>query len=363
MAKHSKHFIWNGFNYRWNRYPHRLSILGSQFNNLICQQHTLSAYHDFSVKIGNYPKDYAHYQIPYTSLHLPEVFLGSGRTPPLLIDTPVEHLFKQKFQIKVNLNDLLHIGNYTQSFKIGKRYELSVLLNGFYLQATNNRSGWHFGGLGIIIDNPQRIDSRTVSFDILVKCRPAQSPEPAPHGNKSPNNEPWTITQNCRYHLFVDYVIVAARPKKIHLLNKKITDTAEKSYSFLHQSKMADTLSMKKLPKAFIGIQGFDFLLNSHKGDDYKHGRYFRQLGAMINNMSLEQQLLQYQAHLIFSNTVLNENKLTAFPWNIEASMYLCRIACPETAIINYKTLDSKTLYALDNNIDTYNYTFSKKID
>lgn len=100
----SRGILWQGFNYQWKRVPHRLSILGSHFNNLLVNDHSLSAYHDKHLKIGNFPKGEADYQVGYCALQLGGVFYAMGRSEILHIETPYQVAFEQSFNIEIDLS-------------------------------------------------------------------------------------------------------------------------------------------------------------------------------------------------------------------------------------------------------------------
>jgi len=360
----SQHILWNGFHYKWNRFPHRLSILGSRFNNTVNRANNISAYHEKALKIGNLWQEMADYIATYSALQVSNVFLGSGRTPKIEITTPIEQLFDETLSFTVRLDEL-HSSFQNHIFFAAQNLEASVLLNGFFLKPLNNVSGWHLGGWGLKIVSATMLNHEEVTFRLRVYCRPATSPEPAPHGNKDENNVKWTVAIPCRYELEVDFSLLVGPKHSIDIANIDLNSEAERVYHFDKKITIEAPFNPSQYQNAFVGLRGFYFQLGSHKSTAQKTGRYIRHLSAYLNDVQVNLQTgkVSCQANFGFSNTILNKRVVTALPWNLKTDLYVSRIAINETMQVQHGNLNSYTLAAPNKNLDSHAYLFARKLD
>jgi len=360
----SQHILWNGFQYKWNRFPHRLSILGSRFNNAIYRPNNISVYHEQALKIGNLWQEMANYTTTYTALQIANVYMGNGRTPTIEINTPIEQLFDQTFTFKVRLAELYSSSNHL-FFSDNQALTASVLLNGFFLRPLNNISGWHLGGWGLKIVSATMLNHEEVQFEVRVYCRPAASPEPAPHGNKDENNVKWTAAIPCCYELEIDYSIIVAAAANIDIADMNLNSEAERVYHFDKKITIDAPFNPDKYQNAFVGLRGFYFQLSSHKAKAKKTGRYIRHLSAYLNDLKVDAKTgkVSCQGNFGFSNTILNKKVITALPWNLKTDLYVSRIAINEAMQFRHGNLNSYTLAAPNKNLDSHAYLFARKLD
>ncbi len=213
MSKAPAAILWNGFYYRWNRWPHRLSILGSRI--CVDQNHfqpdvDLDASHEFHLKIGNWPKERARYRIPYTIVQTDRFFIGKGQTEDFELVSKIEKGVTIDKVITVDSNSFF-FQNLPNRMSEYQNKPVKVLLNGFKLESVNNTSGWHFGGFGIQTLRPKWTKDGQLQFRLRMFVRPARSPELVAQGNHG-----WNPKQDCVYRLKVDYAVLTGDESEVH---------------------------------------------------------------------------------------------------------------------------------------------------
>ena len=360
----SQHILWNGFHYKWKHFPHRLSILGSRFNNAINRSNHISVYHEKALKIGNLWQEMADYLTTYTALQINNIYLGSGRTAKIEINTPIEQLFDETFTFRVRLDELDSSFN-SLFFSETQALTASVLLNGFFLKPLNNISGWHLGGWGLKIVSAMMLTHEEAQFQLQVYCRPAASPEPAPHGNRNEHNVKWTAQMPCRYELEIDFSLLVASNDSIDIADIDLNSEAERVYHFDKKITIDAPFNPSQYQNAFVGLRGFYFQLSSHKINAQKTGRYIRHLSAYLNDLQVDSQTgrVTCQGNFGFSNTILNKRVVTALPWNLKTDLYVSRIAVNEKMQLWHGNLNSYTLAAPNKNLNSHSYLFARKLD
>ncbi len=362
----SKHLIWNGFYYKWKNFPHRIAILGNRFNNIVADTTSISAYHEKALKIGNLGRETADYGVYYAGVATENIFVGTGRIGPLSIICPIEKGIEKVYETTVDLADLQSTFKLKQ-FKNGKTQKVAVLCNGFFLKPVNNISGWHFGGLGIKVEHAIMVDKTKARFRVRVYCRPASSPEPAPHGNRDEANNKWTAKDECEYELHVDYCLVVGEADNMDVLNVGLNKSNTQGYEFLQNMPVTIYHEPQKYQHAFVGLQGFYFHLNSHKANATKSGRYIREISAYVHDVkyNAKKGTLFCNGFLGLSNTILSSKSFTAIPWNVDACLYLSSIALNTKASINYHTYKDITPKQIQkNSLGEHNsaFVFPKRI-
>lgn len=275
--------IWNGFHFKWEKYPHRLSLLGSRFVPVFSEENQLDRFeHQLKVKIGNWPPERAHYKVPYYAIASPNLMIASGTTE-LAALCMIEEGTTVTQTVSVPLSELLHVNASTTDINTE---QVAVLLNGFSIQSMNNHSGWHFGGLGIEILGPARIEDNVLHFEVSIYARPARSPELMHHGNKD-----WNYRTQCHYHFVIDYLCIAGSSD--HMYNAEYhleqQDSTPRT-SFRQEMSASIQGASNKFEHALTAISGFRFKLDAHDRALFKKrtGRYVRELGFMNRGISYD---------------------------------------------------------------------------
>ncbi len=318
--------VWNGMHFKWEKYPHRLSILGSRLhaNWSEDRKQLLSYHHELSLKIGNWPAEHAEYFVPFTRIMAQQGFLGMGHAV-IPVSCPIEVGITKQETMEVDLSSLL---SFTQlSDKIALHSKVKVLLNGFRVQSENNVSGWHFGGLGIELSHAKILEGNKLRFDAEVYIRPARSPEPLTHGNRG-----WKFKKDhCGYFIHFDYLVVAGEKEDVHFTESKVEmqeETARKEYKALLKATMPGK-DNERYSQAFSGLTGFKFKLGKQDRAllPKRTGRYIRELGFFTEQFkySPESGMGEVAINLIFSNLGDNVSYL-ANKWKLETSVKLCMV-------------------------------------
>lgn len=317
--------VWNGLHFKWQKYPHRLSILGSRLFPIWSEdrKQLLNYDHELSLKIGNWPPEHAEYFVPFTRIQAQQGFLGTGHAV-VPICCPIELGGKEKITVEVKVPSLV---NYTKQTKILAGQRLKVLLNGFRVQSENNVSGWHFGGLGIELSKAKIVEDNKIQFDAEVYVRPARSPEPLTHGNGS-----WKFKKDeCQYFIHFDYMVVAGAKEEVHFTESKvemIENTARKEYKGQLKATMPGK-DNERYEKAFSGITGFKFKLDKQDKALLKQrtGRYIREMGFFNEYFKYDATsgIGEIAMNLAFSN-LGDRVAYLANKWKLETSVHLCMV-------------------------------------
>lgn len=317
--------VWNGLHFKWQKYPHRLSILGSRLFPIWSEdrKQLLNYDHELSLKIGNWPPEHAEYFVPFTRIQAQQGFLGTGHAV-VPVCCPIELGGKEKITVEVKVPSLV---NYTQQTKILAGQRLKVLLNGFRVQSENNVSGWHFGGLGIELSKAKIVEDDKIQFDAEVYVRPARSPEPLTHGNGN-----WKFkTDECQYFIHFDYMVVAGAKEEVHFTESKvemIENTARKEYKGQLKATMPGK-DNERYEKAFSAITGFKFKLDKQDKALLKQrtGRYIREMGFFNEYFKYDASsgIGEIAMNLAFSN-LGDRVAYLANKWKLETSVHLCMV-------------------------------------
>ncbi|CAN5183251.1 hypothetical protein BH09BAC1_BH09BAC1_28690 [soil metagenome] len=318
--------VWNGMQFKWQKYPHRLSILGSRLSPKWSEdrRQLLSYEHELSLKIGNWPPENADYFVPFTRIMAHQGYIGTGQAV-IQVSCPIEVGITQQETITVDLANLTAFTNVSE--KGGTQGRVKVLLNGFRVQSENNVSGWHFGGLGIELSHAKILDGHQLQFDAEVFIRPARSPEPLSHGNRG-----WKFKKDpCGYFIHFDFLVIAGQKEDVHFTESKVEvheETARKEYKALMKATMPGK-DNQRYANAFSGITGFKFKLGKQDKAllPMRTGRYIRELGFYTENFkySTHSGIGEIAMNLAFSNLGDNVSYL-ANKWKLETSVKLCMV-------------------------------------
>jgi len=317
--------IWNGMHFKWQKYPHRLSILGSRlFPTWSDDRQQLLCYdHELSLKIGNWPPEHAEYFVPFTRVMAQQGYLGMGHGV-IAVSCPIEVGISQTETIEIDLSSLMA---FTGLGQMGTGSRVKVLLNGFRVQSENNVSGWHFGGLGIELSHAKLLEGNKLRFDAEVFVRPARSPELLTHGNRG-----WKFKKDhCGYFIHFDYLVIAGEKDEVHFTESKVEmteSTARKEYKSLLKATMPGK-DNERYAQAFPGITGFKFKLDKQDRPllQNRTGRYIREMGFYTENFKYNPAsgMGEIAMNMAFSN--LGDNvSLLAVKWKLETSVKLCMV-------------------------------------
>lgn len=303
MSKLDPAIVWNGFHFRWEKYPHRLSLLGSRFHPVWSDAKELNGFdHELKVKIGNWPPERADYNVPYHLMYSQEHFIAKATTE-VVVSCMIEEGTTVTQRVELAVSDMLRINPLVD---LEDTHQIAVLLNGFNIQSVNNQSGWHFGGLGIELKGPAEIKSGKVSFDLEIYARPARAPEPLPHGNKD-----WNAKTACQYCFHVDHLIVAGPADKLWHADTLI-EKADKNAGIRFENDLVTTI--QGMPGAFEhaipGISGFKFKLSAHDKSIFKKrsGRYMREIGFLMQD-AMEYDQVKGKGRLKVSTRFANDGE------------------------------------------------------
>lgn len=311
--------IWNGFHFKWEKYPHRLSVLGSRFVPVMSEADRSGYFnHELSVKIGNWPPERALYTVPYQLVNDPSLYIGKGHLS-IYTSCPIEEGTVSRHKVSLRPESLLQVNNSTIPTK---DHQVAVLLNGFRIQSVNNVSGWHFGGLGIQISNAHMTTEGEIAFDVEVFARPARSPELITHGNKK-----WNYRKVCNYDFDIDIAVIAGAEDMMHAEKHSIVaaDNSNRK-TFFNQANSVLQGTAAKYQHAISGISGFNFKLTAHDNAWFKKrtGRYIREMGFYIDGFEYDQETGAgtIKSTTVFSNDPINLHYL-AMKHKLESSLVL----------------------------------------
>lgn len=296
MPNNTAAVVWNGFHFQWEKYPHRLSILGSRFHAVTDEEQALRSFeHELKIKIGNWPPERALYTVPYYTLQNNRLFLAKGYTE-LETSSMIECGATTTSVIKIPVADLLNINPEVQDVE-----NVTILLNGFHIESINNQSGWHFGGLGIELSEAQIVDG-VLSFKAEAFARPARSPELLTHGNRQ-----WNYRSECQYKFHIDFLVIGGDKSVFHCASTDLEqqDITERK-TFSHNIKTSIPGVANAYQQALTGISGFRFKLEAHDKAMFKKrtGRYIREMGFLSRGLQYDAQTGRGKADvsLTFSN-------------------------------------------------------------
>jgi len=334
-----------------------VSVLGSRFNNLITNNDEVSFYHDQHLKIGNWPSGDASYQVPFGLLISSSLFTAQGRTEPIDLTSQFQKGCAECLEIKVPLSQLQSLGPMPKIYKT-KLPQIKIAVNGFSITPKGNDSGWHFGGIGIHIENARWEGTEHIVFQLNAFIRPAGSPEPYPHGNvERKQNKLWKIADPCCYMMQIDYTVFLASEKQMEVTDAVVSHHVKNRKMVEHFEQLEFSYNKKEYDFAFPVLSGFKLALDAHKPGAKKTGRYVRGMGVFLKDIHLNKRKgkLYCLAGYQFSNTILDKKKFTAFPWNFEATLHVSQIAVKDEGSVTYQSVSGNTFNADD-------YVYSKRI-
>ena len=339
-AQHrSCHLLWNGFTYKWNKAPHRLAILGSRFNNWYLEKEGISAYHDHFLKIGNWPPDSATYHAPITAIATREIFIGTGRRNDVVVSGKLGHECRKEVEVHVKLADLLSTYDYAK-LAAARDSQVTVLLNGFKIEADNNRSGWHFRGLGIEVKGATWKGKDGVKFKANFFTHPDLNPDPIYHGNKKPEGDKWRREDPCKYRFSIDYTILIGSPDKIDTDEKQIEHEVTRKKRTRIEEEVSFAHDYSRFPAVFAGMNGFEFHVNNHGKKKGASGRYIKEMAAYLSDFVEDKKgnTFSCQGNLAFSN-----GGITAFRWDLNARLSFSKIGLAGKSQVKHGELNGAT--------------------
>lgn len=288
--------VWNGFHFQWEKYPHRLSILGSRFHAVTDDEQGLRSFeHELKIKIGNWPPERALYKVPYYTLKNSSLFLAKGYTE-LETRSMIECGGTTTETVRIPVADLLNINPEVKDVE-----QVTILLNGFHIESINNQSGWHFGGLGIELSDAH-IHDGMLTFTASAFARPARSPELLTHGNRQ-----WNYRSECQYRFHIDFLVIGGDKSVFSSsgVDLEQQDVTERK-TFSHNLKTSIQGVANAYEQALTGISGFHFKLEAHDKAMFKKrtGRYIREMGFLSKGLHYDAKTGRAKADvsLMFSN-------------------------------------------------------------
>lgn len=296
--------LWNGFRYKWEEHPHRLSWLESRFSVDSVDRRTgdLIGRHAFGVKIGSFPQDEARYTARYHAVRSTRVAFGRMTVGPVRLTTTIDRAAEVEVAVSADLASTGARGDF------GEDPEIHVLLGGFEIESTTHGSGWHFRGLGIAAKHA-RYDARTrrVEFDLWARVHPSNSPDPAngvdAFGGAKGALEAaryffagghrylgdWPANEPCEYSLAVDVVIVVGERGRLPSAARSVS-TASPGRTLAARETREITIELpaaaREATSAFLGTTGF--LVRLDDSWTARKGRYIRELGIEADRFRLD---------------------------------------------------------------------------
>lgn len=320
--------IWQGFDYRWLKHPHRLSYLGTWFD-YEPRGNELSGDHRFEVKIGAWPGDRADYRVGYGNFESSSVFVGYGAQAKIRLAARLGEVggVNDPVSVTVRLADL-------QSTWTGARSgfdRAAVVLNGFHLAVEKGlkdehgeawTSGWHLGRLGFWIP-PDSVQIRgdRVTFEVERRFGPSHSPDPFTHAGPGGLGQ-WPEAAVCAYHLTLHYAVVAGPSADFDFEADELELSARRgTTSYTHFEE-----TLWKGPPGFAGampaLTGFEVSLrDARRNGDRRDARYIRELrmGLGPARWEAERGTLRARTHFEFSNDA--DTPGTAKDWSLKGSV------------------------------------------
>lgn len=340
MGKPPAAILWNGFYYRWNRWPHRLSILGSRIavdNHHYQPDVAIDASHEFHLKIGNWPKEAARYRIPYTIVTTDQFFIGKGQTETFDLVSKIEKGAELEKIITVRPEEL-YFQNLSNSLHEFGNKPVKILLNGFRLYSVNNTSGWHFGGLGMQVLRAEWTEDGLLQFRLRLFARPARSPELIHQGNHG-----WNPKQDCVYRMQIDYAVVTGDDTAVqfnHFSLSRKDESPNWRYSDYFHTEINGQAN--RFEQAFLGMTGFYMNINPPHNAIFKNrsGRYMRVLGLYTKDLDYDaiDGIGRFNVGMVFSNKgdFTSLGRITSSRWTFQSRIDACMIQA--TAKTSVKT-------------------------
>jgi len=228
--------LWNGIRYRWRRTAHRLARLGTGF---------VAGEHELTLKIGAFPPDTADYTAWF--VRLPEVagvVAVRGVAAKLQVSGVIGHTARARAVVRLPAPALLRPD---QAHGV-------ALLGGFGVRSAGNRSGWHFGRLGIGL-GPLRRTPEGLEFDVDVVLRPSEAPEIFHFGNLG-----WSYDRPCVYDVEVDWVVVVGEPEALPIEPRRWEVTVPRGLEEerTEQLRVGCPPGVRPERHAVAGLRGFD---------------------------------------------------------------------------------------------------------
>lgn len=301
MAEEERNFpLWTGFQYRWRRYPHRLSQLSAFIDNSRVPQ--------FAARVGNFPREGGNRTIYYSQL-------AGGQWASCLLSL--------QLNLRGNHGEWMQAETvYTPNFIELEpwidpaRLRTECLIQGFELSPKNNPAGWHFGALGLNISSPVKSAHSFPQFTITAHARPTYAPEPFTHGNRQ-----WHDKPSCEYTMRVWLLWIGSHHLESQV--KWLSETADVRGDF--EKKYA----LNQVPGSFTALKGFSVrLADAHQPG---RGRYLRGLGAWVDAQRNEAGIAfsnkgpitfgcEVSTDLFLANLKMNDERFTATPGKSSAA-------------------------------------------
>ncbi len=321
--------LWQGFDYRWDKHPHRLSYLGSWFDYEFSRR--LQAEHSFEAKIGAFPGDRADYGVGYGLFRARDVFVGFGQRAGIRLAAPLGRLFGVGDPITIRLPwaDL-------QSTWTGPRAgfeRAAVVLNGFHLAVDPDMdrvdgdpwtSGWHLGHLGFWIPQDSvQLEGGELSFRLERRFGPALSPDPftEPHP-RGPGR--WPESATCVYRLTLHYAVIAGAAADFAFEPQELPLSATQPTT----SHRASEQTLWSGPSGFSGampaISGFDVALQDARDPDrdtVRDARYIRELRVALGPARFDPATGSLRARTMFAFSNDGDLPGTAKDWRLSGSV------------------------------------------
>ncbi|MCB9233695.1 MAG: hypothetical protein H6581_18705 [Bacteroidia bacterium] len=312
MKQVSHGLLWNGFRYAWKANPHRLSILGSRFEEYLFEKEELKVWHRFRSKIGNWPQDQLTYTVPYTFLQAEKVWLGTAKTR-FQIRAFYNERGEISFSAVIPYASILGSLPFTQ-LKDPQAAHWMAFLNGFHIFPANNPSGWHFKELALQIGAPVS-GKKEISVPITASVWPAKNPELVAHGNEN-----WLGRPECMYNLVMDIFLVMD-PKGVAL---QVPFRKEKILQKTGLGELEEPFSFENPVKStfFAANRGFSIRATEAKAPGY----YIRGMGMEARRFHEDPEVGKYisSGHLSFSNA-----GKWPLPWEMELALEQSLVTMP----------------------------------
>ena len=157
------------------------------------------------------------------------------------------------------------------------------LLGGFRLHPVANRTGWHFGHLGLQLGEVERRGGRPC-FDVDVTLRPSEAPELFHLGNVG-----WSYDLDCAYEVDVEWMALVAPAGQLPGQRRSWTTTVHRGLDVqLRDEVVLERPGTPACPCA-VGLSGLEVQIGSVTGQRrrsrvlrYHTGRNVRELGLWV---------------------------------------------------------------------------------
>lgn len=297
--------LWQGFHHKWEDNPHRLSKLGSYFNDLEFEDSAgggvLFAEHTTYFRVGAY-NDTARIKTKAQFVKSSHLGINHGSVSSECLSVTADVGQKESASCE-EIIDLKKIDfqNYD---------EITVVLRGFRIESESYATGYNTRGFAIRLIPLER-DKNTFSFKARFTIHPAHSPDrPFLDDSCSGSNHCDTYT----YQAKIFYTLIGVNKNSGHITESEEPSNEYSQHVVMSPGHVPDYASANTrktsisgdpgFAEGFVAIQGFSWFLDKWKRTR-RDGRYIRDLRFDLADIDYDPTSgrARFKTNMYFNNT------------------------------------------------------------